>query len=67
MEGKFNEEDKENVIKFLNIVAKKAEFKMNTGEIIEYFKLLNFMQQTLLPKVDSHILEVKSITESNEE
>lgn len=59
----FKEEDKEKVVSFLNMVAKHAEFKMSTGQIIEYFKLLSFMQQTLLPKIDDHILEVKRVVE----
>ena len=62
----FTEEDKDKLVEFLNVVAKKAEFKMNTQDVIQYFKLLSFMQQTLLPKVDSHILEVKQVVEAPE-
>ena len=61
IDNKFNEEDKKKVIEFLNIIAKKAEFKVNTSEIIEYFKLLSHMQQSILPKIDANILEVKRI------
>ena len=63
MNNKFTEEDKEKLIHFLNFVAKNAEFKVNTQEIIDYFKLLNHMQTSILPKVEEHILEVKRVIE----
>ena len=62
----FSEEDKQKVVDFLNIVAKHAEFKFKTNEVIEYFKLLAYMQQTILPKIDNHILEVKRLVEPEE-
>lgn len=61
MENKFTEEDKQKIVEFLNIVAKKAKFEMDTKEIIEYFKLLNYMQATILSKIDENILEVVKI------
>jgi len=64
---KFNEEDKQKVIDFLNITAKHAEFKFNTTEIIQYFKLLSFMQQQLLPKIEANILEVKRVVQATEQ
>ena len=66
MEGKFNSEDKEKVIMFLNFVAKKANFNMNTQEIIEYFKLINHMQQVILPKIDKNILEILDVKEESD-
>lgn len=67
MDNKFTEEDKEKVVQFLNLVAKNANFNVNTSQIIEYFKLLSFMQQTLIPKIDDNILELKKIIEDNKE
>lgn len=58
---KFNEEDKQKFVDFLNSVAKTAEFKMNTNELISYFKLLSHMQQVILPKINANILEIKSV------
>jgi hypothetical protein len=66
MEGKFNQDDKEKLIKFLNFIAKKSQFNVNTQEIIEYFKLLTHMQQVILPKVDKNILEIVEIIEEEE-
>lgn len=63
----FSEEDKQKIIEFLNYVAKHAEFKMKTSELISYFKLLSYMQQTLIPKVDANILEVKRVIEAQSE
>ena len=67
MENKFNQEDKEQLVEFLNMVAKKANFNLNTQEIIAYFKLLSFMQTKLIPKLDANILEVIQVIESEEE
>lgn len=62
----FIEEDKQKVIDFLNMIAKKAKFEFNTQEVIEYFKLLSHMQQKILPKIDSNILEIKRVIEAKE-
>jgi replicative superfamily II helicase len=68
MENSFKEEDKEKFIEFLNMVALKAEFKeMTTQEIIKYFKLLSHMQKQILPKINSHILEIVAVHEENSE
>ena len=63
----FTEEDKKNVVDFLNLVAKKAKFKVDTNEIINYFKLLSFMQQTLLPKINDHIFQIERVVEPPKE
>jgi len=63
----FKEEDKEKVIKFLNLVALKAKFTMDTKEIIEYFNLLSYMQKDLLPKMDSNIMEITKVTEPEQD
>lgn len=63
MENKFNDKDKEKVIDFLNFVAQKAEFKMNTQEAIKFYGLLSFMQKELIPKIDENILEIKRVIE----
>jgi hypothetical protein len=63
MENKFNDKDKEKIVEFLNFVAQKAKFEMNTQEVIKYFGLLSYMQKDLLPKVDSNILEIKRVIE----
>jgi hypothetical protein len=58
MQNSFTEDDKKKFIDFLNAVANHAEFKLNTQELCEYFKLLAHMQQVMLPKIHEHILEV---------
>lgn len=67
MDNKFTEEDKKKVVDFLNMVATHAEFKFNTDQTIKYFKLLAFMQQQLLPKIDANIFEIKRVVEQKEE
>lgn len=63
MKNNFTEVDKQKVVEFLNFTAKNAKFEVNTHEVIEYFKLLSYMQQTLLPKIDANILEITKIVE----
>jgi hypothetical protein len=59
----FTEDDKEKVIEYLNYVAKHAEFKFRTEDVIKYFKLLSHMQQIILPKISNNILEIKRVIE----
>jgi len=66
-EMNFNEDDKKKFLEFLNTIAKTAQFSMNTVDIISYFKLLQYMQLTLLPKIDANILEVKRVVNIPEE
>lgn len=63
MDNRFTEEDQKKIVEFLNLVATHAEFTMSTKHLIDYFKLLSFMQNQLLPKVEAHIFEVKKVTE----
>ena len=62
-DNNFNEADKQKLIDFLNIVAKNATFTMKTDEIVNFFKLLAHMQQVILPKMDTNILEVLRVVE----
>lgn len=63
MQGKFTDEDKQKLIDFLNIVADNATFELKTNDIITYFKLLAHMQQVIIPKINSNILEVIKVVE----
>jgi hypothetical protein len=60
---KFNEEDKQKFVEFLNIVAENAKFEFKTKDVINYFKLLAHMQQKILPKIDANTLEIKKVVE----
>ena len=63
MENKFSEDDKKKVVEFLNLVAEKAKFDLNTSEIIKYYGLLSYFQKELLPKIDANILEIVKVVE----
>jgi len=64
MENKFKDDDKQKVIEFLNFIAQKATFSdLKVEDNIKFFRLLNFMQTVLIPKIDSNILEVKQVIE----
>jgi len=67
MENTFKELDKEKVTAFLNHVAKHATFQHTVPQSIEFFKLLSYMQQELLPKIDDNILEIKKVIEPKED
>jgi hypothetical protein len=55
----FNQNDKEKVIEFLNLIALKADFNnMSVKDNIKLFGLLSFMQKTLIDKIDNNLLEV---------
>ena len=66
MGNKFNDDDVKKLVEFLNMVAQKAEFKMNTQEIIKYFGLLSHMQKEIVPKVRENVLEVVAVHEESE-
>lgn len=64
---KWNEKDKENLVEFLNFVSDKAEFKVNTQDVIKYFKLLAWAQQELLKKVEDSVVEITKVHKPEEE
>jgi hypothetical protein len=57
----FTEEDKAKFVELLNFIAKKANFNVNTDEVIGYYKLLQYAQHNILAKIDANILEIKKI------
>jgi hypothetical protein len=63
MQDKFTEDDKKQVVEFLNHVAQKAQFSHNVQESIRFYKLLTFMQNVLLKKIDANIFEVEGVYE----
>lgn len=65
MKNTFKEEDKQKFVDFLNFVAEKADFKLNTKEALQYVRLLNYMQQNVLVKINENILEIKRVIESD--
>lgn len=67
IEGKFNEEDRDNFVKFLNFVHLKSEFKMSSKEALEYAKLLNKMQTSILPKIEKNIFEIVEVNDNDNE
>lgn len=60
----FTEEDKQKFVDFLNMVSKHAKFKLDTEQVIMYFKLIAHMQQKIIPKIESNIFEVKRVVEA---
>jgi hypothetical protein len=65
---KFNEEDKKQFILFLNFIGKNATFNgLKTQDIIEFFKLIQHMQQSILPKIEANTLEIKRVVEAKPE
>jgi len=64
---RFNEEDKQKLVEFLNLVAKHARFNLDTSELIQYFKNLSYMQQRILPKIEANIFEIRRVVETAEQ
>lgn len=68
LDGKFNKEDREKFIKFLNFIAKNAKFDgMKVDDSIQLVNLLSHMQTQIIPKIESNTLEVVEVTEPKEE
>ena len=65
-ENSFTEKDKEEFVKFLNYIATNAKFEMKTQDALTYVQRLQYMQKTILRKIDGHILEVKRVIENKE-
>lgn len=59
----FTEDDKKKIVNYLNLIAKHAKFNVETSELIEYFKTLSYMQQTLLPKIEANYFEILRVVE----
>ena len=66
MKNTFTEDDVKRCSELLNLVAQKAEFKLDVAGVIEFFKLLQWSQKDLLPKLEANILEVKSFKTEEE-
>lgn len=64
MKNTFKEEDKKKVVEFLNHIAKHASLTHSVQQSIEFFKLLNYMQTELIPKINDNILEIKKVVET---
>ena len=62
----FSDNDKTNLIKLLNMVATKAAFTVNVNEMLEFNRLLRFAQVELIPKIDSHIVEIVKYSSKEE-
>lgn len=62
----FTDDDVKKAVDLLNLIAEKATFELDTYEAINYVKLLNHMQKVTLPKINSHVLEVKRVVEQQE-
>lgn len=62
----FKEDDLKMITEFLNFLTEKATFQVNQKEIVEYYKKLAWFQQSLIPLMESYILEIKQVKKSGE-
>lgn len=62
----FNEQDKEKVVKFLNLLGEKANYNLSTKEVIEFFGYLTYLQKTLIPKIDANIFQIEKVVQVEE-
>jgi hypothetical protein len=63
-ENRLKQEDSDKLVRLLKFVATHARFNLSTQEIIEYFGLLSWAQQTLKPKIEANILEINKVIEA---
>ena len=57
LEHKFTEEDLAKLVSFMNLVHTTAQFSMSSQGAIDYFKMLNVLQTSVIPKIKAHIFE----------
>lgn len=61
----FSEKDSEKVVEFLNFIATNAKFDgMDVKKVIQFTKMLNWMQTDLLPRIEAHRFEILSVKEA---
>jgi hypothetical protein len=63
----FTEKDYQNQIDFLNWLNNNAKFEVDVDGLIKGFGYFSWAQKQLLPKVKSHIFEVKNVVEPEPE
>lgn len=61
----FEEVDKENLIKLLNLIHLKIS-NLSGKESFEYYQLMSWAQQVLLPKINDNIMGVPQLHETKE-
>lgn len=61
----FTEEEYNQLVDLLNVVAEKAEFnKMSVKDVLRFTKLLSSVQRSILPKIRSHQFEIIGVTQA---
>lgn len=66
IDGKFTEEDKDKLVKYLNLVHQKATLNLSPQDILNYAVLLGHVQKHILPKIEKNILEILEVTNNQE-
>lgn len=61
--GGFTEQNYNNLVDLLNMVARNAEFRLSLSDSTKLALLYKHVHSEILPKVESHIMEVKSVKE----
>jgi len=61
----FSEKDVESFVKLLNMMHLKVA-GLDGKEALEYFKLLQWAQSTMMPKIKSHVMGEPKIHEPSE-
>lgn len=62
--NKFTEEDLDKAKKLVVIAAQEASYTGKLQEMGALIGLVNWAQKTLIPKIESNILEVKKVTQT---
>ena len=58
----FSEKDAEKLVGLLNFIGTNAKFKeLDVKQVIEFYRILNWAQTELLPKVQANIFEIQEV------
>ena len=65
--SKFNQDDKDKLVKFLKMIKDKARFEHTATEAVEFVQAWLFVEQTILGKINANIMDGMKVHEAPKE
>jgi len=62
----FSDEDVRKLNQLMSVLIAKAQFTLALNDFVDVFNQVEWVKKDLIPRINSHILEVKSIRQVNE-
>jgi hypothetical protein len=61
----FSDEDVRKLNQLMSVLVAKAQFTLALNEFVDVFNQVDWVKKDLIPRINAHILEVKSIRQVN--